>query len=51
MKAKITLTFDIETDEYLYIQPTIESAKELVEAMINRQADFPTKIDIDVIEI
>lgn len=51
MKAKITITFNIETNDYHLVEPTEESAKELVEAMLNNEADFPDKIDIEVTEI
>lgn len=51
MKAKVTITFDIETDEYHLVKPDVESATELVKAMLNCEADLPEKIDIDVTEI
>lgn len=51
MKAKITLTFDVESNEYLFTEPTEEGIKELVQAMLDREADFPDDIDIEVTEI
>lgn len=51
MKAKVTLTFDIDSDEYHSVEPTESSIKKLVKAMLNREADLPEKIDIEVTEI
>lgn len=51
MKAKITLTFNIESSDYHSVEPTEESIRELIKAMLDREADFPDKIEIDVEEI
>ena len=51
MKAKVTLTFDIESEEYYCVDHNVDSLKELVKAMLNREADLPENIDIKVVEI
>lgn len=51
MKAKVTLTFDIDSEEYHSVEPNEYSIRQLVKAMLNREADLPDDIDIEVAEI
>jgi hypothetical protein len=51
MKARITITFDIDSEDYHSVKPTEDSVKELVKAMLNQEADLPENIDIEVIEV
>ncbi len=51
MKFKATIYFDVETEDYHKVEPTIEGAKELVAAMINGEADFPCCDDSPAIDI
>lgn len=51
MKARVTITFDIDTDEYYDMIPSEGMVKLLAKSMINRKADFPENIDIEVSEI
>lgn len=51
MKAKVTLTFDINSNDYHSVESSEESIRELVKAMLNREADLPDDIEIDVEEI
>lgn len=51
MKAKVTLTFDVDSEDYHLVEPTEDSIRELVNAMLNREADLPEKIDVEVTEI
>lgn len=51
MNAKITLTFEINSNDYHSVEPTEEGIEELVRAMLDREADLPDDIDIQVSEI
>jgi hypothetical protein len=51
MKAKVTLTFDIDSEEYHSVKPTEYSIRQLIEAMLKREADLPNDIDIEIVEI
>lgn len=51
MKAKVTITFDVETEDYHLTPPTEKGVKELVQSMLDREADLPSKVFIEVSEI
>ena len=50
MRYRVTLSFELETDEYEACGPTSEDVMELVNSMLAREADLPDDVVIDVYE-
>ena len=48
MKVDVTIKMQIETEDYLATKPTLEDAKELIDAMVDGRADFPDEMHISV---
>lgn len=51
MRAKVQITFEIESDEYYLVSPTEDSVKKLIKEMLDGKADFPDKRYIEVEEL